>query len=324
MTRATMVSVAQPVLSLRKASELQADPVAWTVDRLVPAGMLTVLSGKDKAGKTLFAWEIIRSVLTGTPFLSHFPVTQGPVIFLTLDDPAAITMDRLQQLELSECPDLHIATPLTAQPTANRFWDEVVAQAQAINPKLVVVEALYLFLNIGNEASNQAGAMAPLMKKINGIAEVVGSSVLLITHNAKGTGDVAGSFAIRASAKQILRLESVQNQPGRRTLKVEGKLIQSFDWDLSFNGPGSWSLDEAEGLALGQVTNAVSEWLREGNHGTVDEIARALSKRTDDVRTVLGAVQSEGHVAQDSARSVGRGRPRQEYRRNFRPALESA
>jgi RecA-family ATPase len=90
------------VLRLHKAADLVAEPVAWTVDQIIPAGMLTVLSGKDKAGKTLLALEMVRSVIRGQPFLDQFTVQKGPVIFLALDDPASVTVDRIRQLELDD------------------------------------------------------------------------------------------------------------------------------------------------------------------------------------------------------------------------------
>jgi hypothetical protein len=64
------------------------------IDQIIPAGMLTLLSGKDKLGKTLLAWELCRSVLQGIPFVGHFPAMQGPVVFLALDDPATVTIYR--------------------------------------------------------------------------------------------------------------------------------------------------------------------------------------------------------------------------------------
>jgi hypothetical protein len=308
-------------LTLRRPSAIVVNQTSWVVDRFIPAGMLSVLSGKDKAGKTLFAWEIARCVVTGQPFLRSFPVTTGPVMFLALDDPASVTSDRLDQLTLAENELLYIATPMDAQPGAATFWDQVRDQARELHAKLIIVDALYLFLSGGAESMNQAGSMAPLMQRINNVAEDLGCSVLLITHNARGTGDVAGSFAIRAAAKQILRLEGVQDQSRSRTLRVEGKLIEAFKWDLRFNGPGSWELGESEARGLSEVQRAVTEWLQQGNRGTLEQLARGISRRTDDVRTALGMLVEQRDVTLEAARRTSRGRPRQEYRWNSRPSL---
>lgn len=309
------------VLTLRRPCDIVAHPTSWVIDRLIPSGMLTVLSGKDKAGKTLFAWEMARSVVTGQPFLQSLPVAMGSVMFLALDDPASVTRDRLDQLTLAESELLHIATPMDAQPSAFTFWDQVKEQAQARRVRLIIVDALYLFVSGTSESMNQAGSMAPLMQQINKISEELRCSVLLITHNAKGSGDVAGSFAIRAAAKQIIRLEGIQDQPRSRTLRVEGKLIEGFKWDLNFHGPGLWELGEAETRGLNDVRTAVGEWLGQGNQGTLEEVARAISRRTDDVRTALGMLLDQQNVVLEPVRRSTRGRPRQEYRWNSRPTL---
>lgn len=146
-----------PVLVLHKAADLVAEPITWTVDQIIPTGMLTVLSGKDKVGKTLLAWEMARTVTCNEAFLGHFRVKQGPVIFLALDDPAVVTVDRLEQLGLKDCPQLHVATPLDCQHRSPTFWDEVRKHVLGLHAGLLIVDALYLFLPPGPDTLNQAG-----------------------------------------------------------------------------------------------------------------------------------------------------------------------
>ena len=308
----------QPGLTIRRAADVVAEPISWTVDQILPGGMLTILSGKDKAGKTLFAWEIARAVCRGENFMGQFPTAQGPVLFLGLDDPATVTVDRLEQLGIQEAPDLYLGTPLDCQPNHVDFWPKVREKVEGIAAQLVVVDALYLFLRGGSDAMNQAGGMAPVMEPLNKIAEETGASVLLITHDSKSGGDVAGSFVIRAAAKQILRLIGISHQPSMRSLQVEGKIIERCEWILEFNGPGSWKLANEGTERLTQTKGLVKSWLQSGNRGTVEVIARAISKRPADVRTVLGLLQKEEQVLMESVRR-GRGRPAQEFYWNSRP-----
>jgi len=308
----------KPALTLRRAPDLRAAPISWAVDQIVPNGMLTLLSGKDKAGKTLFAWEITRAVLQGEPFLEQFPVTKGPVIFLGMDDPTVVTIDRLEQLGLRDTPDLYVATPWDSQHKHFGFWDEVQAQAQTLKPQLVVVDALYLFLAHSADAMNQAGSMGPVMEPLNKLTEQTGASVLLITHDSKSGGDVAGSFVIRAAAKQILRLEGKKDEPTRRILHVEGKLNERGLWTLKFGGPGKWALSDEETVFLGQTLTSVIDWLKQGNRGTTEAIADAVQKRRANVSMVLKQLVEEGLALTQQVKS-GKGRPRIEYAWNFSP-----
>lgn len=313
----------KPVLTLHRAPDLKEAKITWAVDQIVPNGMLTLLSGKDKTGKTLFAWEITRAVLQGESFLGHFPVTKGSVLFLGLDDPNVVTFHRLEQLGIRDAQDLHVATPVDAQHRHFTFWDEVQAQAQAIKPQLVVVDALYLFLAHSSDAMNQAGSMGPVMEPLNKLTEQTGASVLLITHDSKGGGDVAGSFVIRAAAKQILRLEGKRDEPSRRTLHVEGKLIERCLWTLNFGGPGKWALTDEEALSLTQTRVTVTAWLKQGNRGTTEAIAEAVQKRRVNVEMVLKQLVEEGLALTQKVKS-GPGRPRVEYGWDFGPNPSNA
>src|SRR5262249_18536033 len=156
----------------------------------------------------LLGWEVARAGGLDKPFLGQFPVRPGPVIFLALDDPAAVTGHRLDQLGLRDGPHLYVATPLDCRHLAPEFWEVLEQLIKSLGASLVVVDALYLFLQGGPEVMNQAGGMGPLMQRFNGLAERTGAAILLITHDNKGGGDVAGSFVIRAAAKHILRLST--------------------------------------------------------------------------------------------------------------------
>lgn len=306
------------VLRLHKASELVAEPVTWTVDQIIPTGMLTVLSGKDKVGKTLLAWEMARTVTCNEAFLGHFLVKQGPVIFLALDDPAVVTVERLEQISLSNDTDLHVATPLDCQHRDPEFWEQVRTHVKDLGAALLIVDALYLFLPQGPDTLNQAGAMHPVMATFNKLTEKTGVSIVLITHDTKSGMDVAGSFVIRAAARQILRLSAPDGGSSKRVLKVEGKIIEAGEWTLNFSGPGQWKLVNSEAEKLGQTKAAVTAWLQKGQVGTVEEIAKAVEKRRADVGTVLMQLEAEGLVKAGKVVS-GKGRPRHVYRWIFGP-----
>ena len=302
-----------PVLRLCKAVDVSASPIEWVVDQIVPAGMLTILSGKDKTGKTVFAWEIIRAVTRGARLVEHFPVRQGPIVFLALDDPAVVTMERCDLLGLTDIEHLYFATPLDCQPNHFAFWQEVTKQVEEIKPSLIVVDALYLFIRGGGEALNQASAMGQVMQPLNTLAEATGAGVLVITHNAKGTDDVAGSFVIRAAAKQILRLKSVEGSISKRRLHVEGKLAEAREWCFDFKGPGHWKLADEEMENLTQTRAVVTTWLSSGSKGTVEAIATALSKRQADVRAVLRELVTDRIATIEKVVASGGGRPSQVY-----------
>ncbi|MDK2744250.1 MAG: AAA family ATPase [Nitrospira sp. BO4] len=315
--------MSESALTLRKPWEVQAASLEWAIDQIIPSGMLTLLSGKDKLGKTLLAWEFCRSVLHGTPFVGHFPAMQGTVVFLALDDPATVTIHRLDCLGLSEAANLEIATPGECDVANSLFWNDLGRAIDEIRPRLLIVDALYLMLPGGAESMNQAGGMAPVMNEFNKICESSGTAVLLITHDTKSGESVAGSFVIRAAAKQILRLAAVQNdEKTKRVLHVEGKLVERTEWMFHFKGPGEWTLGDIQAEELARTLAAVRGWLDQGQEGTSVDIAEALNKRRINVDIALKQLLEEGYAIAKRVQGA-KGRPRIVYEKNYGPAPET-
>jgi hypothetical protein len=204
---------------------------------------------------------------------------------------------------------LLVATPLDCQPTHPGFWAEVEAQVRALKPGLVIIDALYLFVQGAQDAMNHATSMQKVMQPLNDLAERTGTAVLIIAHDKKAGGDVAGSFVIRAAAKQILRLTA--RDPGTpspfRRLDVEGKLVERTNWTLHFTGPGAWALVDEEANRLSTTKDAVAAWLASGQTGTAAEIAKAVTKRRGDVDISLQQLDQDGAL---SKRRIGEGRGR--------------
>lgn len=62
---------------LVRPSELPADNLEFLVEGLFLKGALSILSGKDKRGKTLLAQEMAKAICRGEPFLNEFPTQKG-------------------------------------------------------------------------------------------------------------------------------------------------------------------------------------------------------------------------------------------------------
>src|SRR3990172_3233781 len=72
-------------IALRTHELLAAPPPKMLVEGLVARQGITAISGDPGVGKTFFAMEIARCVLTKRPLLNHFPVKQGSVLFVGQD-----------------------------------------------------------------------------------------------------------------------------------------------------------------------------------------------------------------------------------------------
>jgi hypothetical protein len=301
-----------------RACDLSAPPITWLVRGLIADRMLHVLSGKDKRGKTLLALEIGRAVLRREPLLGHFATRSGPVMAALLDDPLALTLERLDRLGVrSTADEFYVVDPTrTTDPAA--VLSHLAREAPSIQPALVILDALYLFLPEGREAGNDAARMRPLMVRLNRLVDETGATVLVVAHDNKSGTDVAGSYVIRAMAKAILRLaipaersdETAPDEPTttRRVLALESKLVAAVTHVLDLRGVGDWALlGEPKSVRADELRATVWGRLRDGLTGTADDIARAVGKRRVDVDTVLAALVREELIHEDPQRTGSRG-----------------
>lgn len=305
-----------------RAADAVATPVEKLIEGLLPAGMLALLSGKDKRGKTLLAQEMVGSVLIGEPFLDQFAVRRGPVLAAFMDDPFNLTLERLQTLGIKEHPDLHLVPPTAFDGDPASFLTKMEKAVKEIKPVLIVIDALYQLVPSGANAGNDQARMGPLMGRLNRLAEASGATNLIICHDSKGGGDVAGSHVVRAAAKAILRLTvpageetSADDGPptSRRILRVESKVEAASTWALDCGGCGQWDfLGRPDQVRVSETLEAVRRYLSAGGERTRNEIAEALKKRSAEVGEALNQLCSEGFTVK-TVEPVKKGRPRIVY-----------
>lgn len=155
---------------LLAAAEAEAPAVTELVEGLLPDGMLAVLSGKDKNGKTLLAQEIVRAILTGRPLLGRFPVRAGPVVAAFLDDPMSITLGRLATLGVRRHANLYLAEPQRLGDNPFAFLDRLETEGLLFGPVLIVLDALYLLTPTSADAANDAARMTPILRRLDQLA----------------------------------------------------------------------------------------------------------------------------------------------------------
>lgn len=307
-----------------RAANLSAPPVTYRVDSLLADGMLHILAGRDKRGKTLLAEEIGRCVLRGVRLFGQFDTRPGLVMAALLDDPLPVTLDRLDTLDVRNPGDDFWIVDPTAFEDPTAFLDALEAEAMEAKPALIILDALYLFLPASRDAGNDAARMAPVMRKLDRLATRTGAAVLVIAHDNKGGSDVAGSYVVRAVAKVVMRIAVPKGEgedeegptTSRRALTVESKLGASTSFLLDLQGVGNWRyLGEPRTVRAGDVKDAVRIYILSGGSGTAEEIADAVHRRRADVDAALAALVLNGEIASGTWSTGKRGRPGTVYSR---------
>ncbi len=177
------------------------DVVSWIVDGLLPAGGLSVLAGKPKAGKSTTARALALRVSRGESFLGR-PTTAGPVIYLGLEDPRRVTRGHLTSLGARETDNLWVFTG--TRPEKALLWLEGVLAH--VEPVLLVADTLQHLLGVTNlnDYAEVVTALSPVLHLVRSRR----THALLVHHAGKGErvgfDAVLGSTAIVGTADVVL------------------------------------------------------------------------------------------------------------------------
>jgi hypothetical protein len=78
------------ILALEDGQDLsvrEIPPTRWVIKDLLPEG-IHILAGKPKQGKSFLAMDWALAIVNGESVFGQYPVEQGQVLYLNLDDPS--------------------------------------------------------------------------------------------------------------------------------------------------------------------------------------------------------------------------------------------
>jgi hypothetical protein len=264
-----------PTVRYHSAREIAAMTRAtpdWIVTALVARQGITELDGKIKvAGKTTLATHLVKSCVTGRPFLG-LETTRTGVVYLTEQQPGPFR-EALSRAGLLDCGDeLRVAF---RREIAHVPWEVLITSisedARRSGHGLLVVDTLGAFSSIRdeNDAGEARKAMAPLQDAAHD-----GLAVMILRHERKGGGEVGesarGSSAFGGDADVILRLRRPEgNQPRtRRVLESLSRYAETPEKiviELTPDGYVYFGDDEA--VAVSEAMGFASAALRRSSGG---------------------------------------------------------
>lgn len=134
---------------------LQQPPVEreWIIPGLLPTGV-SLLAGPPHIDKALLANQLGLSVASGTPFLEHFPVQQGHVLYLALGEGLLNVRSRAARLlREQEQPTAFDMAMQWSPLRQNGLADLEDTIALLTNPRLIVIDPLECVLSLPSNLS---------------------------------------------------------------------------------------------------------------------------------------------------------------------------
>ena len=189
------------------------DAVSWIVDGMLPAGGLSGIFSKPKAGKSTTARAIVLHVARGEPVLGR-TTTQGPAVYIGLEDHRRVIRGHFRVLGAQASDDLYVFSG--TRPDAALAWLEGVLAK--VDPVLVVVDTLQHMLSI-RDMNDYSGTVEAL-RQVLGLVRSRRGHIMIVHHAGKGDRSgfdaILGSTGILGTVDTALLLR--RREDGPRTI----------------------------------------------------------------------------------------------------------
>ena len=248
-------------------------PVPFLVEELLPEG-LHILAGAPKIGKSWLALWLCLCIAQGQP-LWNFAVTQGEVLYLSLEDSYRRIQSRLFDLTEDAPPTLHFAI---LADTLKHGLEQQIEQFLTEHPatKLVVIDTLQRVRSTGSDSNLYANDYQDvgLLKQL---ADRHHIAILLIHHLRKLHDDdpmnmISGSTGLSGAADSAFVLQKNARSVNAASLHCTGRDIPDRTLKLELGEEDHvWKLLEdgktcsgASKVSTLQLVHLFSELLRAG------------------------------------------------------------
>lgn len=304
----TMVDTPSTMTAL-ELMQLAIPEPRFAVPGLIPEG-LTILAGRPKTGKSWLAYQLGIAVAVGKPALGLLPVSQGPVLYLSLEDNRRRLRDRLSKLlgpDGTVPEQLHVATEW---PRADAGGVAELDSWIGNHPgtRLIIVDTLKKIR--GRRSQANCNAYDQDYEDVAGIKQVADKravAIVVVHHTRKAEADdpvdtVSGTLGLAGGADGILILQRTRGKQAAK-LFVTGRDLEESSLALQFDPAfGLWSITgDATAATVSAERRAILDLLESiGEPMTPADIAQNLGKADEKgraaVRKILGEMMRDGQL----------------------------
>lgn len=297
------------VLSLGQLRAIEFPPQEWVVGNLIPRGGLTGIFGREKIGKSLFAYHMGMAISMDQPFIDQ-DVIAGPVLFFPAEENLREVQERLVALAGKHDPPAYVF-PIGGEYRQDLRLDHLESWERA-ESAIKQTGATTAFIDPLREthggSENDADEMAPLLKPVRQCAHDTNTAIAFIHHAGKA-GSARGSTAIAAACDQIIELTSLNEDEDLTSTRLRivaygrygprkvlyARLGDNFRWSLT---------DAPVVMESSSTRQRILDWICNGAQPqTANDIADALSLSKKTVQNLISEL-----LDQNPPRIVATGR----------------
>ncbi len=283
----------------------------WTVHGLLSEG-LNILAGAPKQGKSMLSLNLALTVAAGGRALGDRPVTQGDVLYLSLEDRMRRVKDRAAKM--LDGLEGGVREDATSRLLVVTSWDRLDSGGlkqlelwikSRTSPGLIIIDVWNRFCPRARGNVNAYSQDAEAMAHLKALADHHGVTVLVIHHTRKlppgaEIGDfiseVSGSLGLAGTADGIMALIRTRGE-SQASLHYTGRDLGDGELVVEFAKESlTWRcLGTAKEYQAGPLQRKILDHLKKcGNDGaTVTDLAAATGAKPNSLRMVLGRMRSD-------------------------------
>jgi AAA domain len=233
------------VLTVADLLALEVPSDQMLIEGIVPLRGASLMPGAPKSGKTLFAVQAAIAVASGTPFLNNYRVTQGPVMMIEQDDPAAkasvSTILKLSPIPVDGIPFFLV------EKVPYAFGLELIAylerEIRSRSLRLVVLDSYTALRGSRPKGIDIVKAEQQDLTQLDALAKSTNCAFVIVHHGSKGsvgfhwTQQAAGTFAMGAATESqifISRFPELEGTATQRLVRIRGRHSEDLEMVLRF------------------------------------------------------------------------------------------
>lgn len=171
--------------------------VAWLLRGYIGEGLITLLIGAPKGGKSTLLFGALRALETGAEEFIGQRAFQATAVYLS-EEPAAAIYQKCRRFGIEKVYVLD-RSALFPKRSLEAYMAAAVAKAREVGAKLIIVDTFTVWAGLRAKEENDSGAMSSAMEPVIAAASQ-GFAVVVVHHTSKGDGDGDGGESRGSSA----------------------------------------------------------------------------------------------------------------------------
>ena len=169
-------------------------PGKWVVQDLIALGTITALTGDSNTYKTFLTQGMAANVVSGSPFLGHFPTTPGKVLIVDEENHRRQVQERFRSLGINATSDIIFLSLEGVKIDNEEHLEKLKEIIEKEKPVLVILDSLVRLHGGEENSASEMSVTFSAMKQL--ISD--DRAILFIHHHRKPQG-----FAKKSNSQNI-------------------------------------------------------------------------------------------------------------------------